>query len=247
MQSAHENGLLNCLPPVIHDRLRPHFASVRLAAGDILYDIGTATEHAWFVTDGIVSLLSVTEAGDTVEAAMIGRDGAIGFPGIPRRNGAAFQARVQVTGEALRISAKALRTAVEQESGLSDLLLDYAHTLSEQIAQSLVCNHFHPREQRLARWLLLARDRMRSEAFTLTHDAFGQIFGLSRSGVSAAAGVLQKQKLIHYSRGHLMILDGEGLDATSCECYRILRQALCLPPASEQSAAHPSKNDTVKL
>jgi len=243
MQSAITNGLLAALPPVIHDRLTPHLSRVRLDAGDILYDIGAATEHAWFVTDGIVSLLSVTEAGDTVEAAMIGRDGAIGYPGIPRKNGAAFQARVQVAGEALRISAKALRTAVEQERGLSDLLLNYAHTLSEQIAQSLVCTRFHPREQRLARWLLLARDRMRSEAFTLTHDAFGQIFGLSRSGVSAAAGVLQKQKLIHYSRGHLMILDGEGLNAAACECYRTLRQALNLYHPSAPSTAHPSKTD----
>ncbi|MFN0085067.1 MAG: Crp/Fnr family transcriptional regulator, partial [Blastocatellia bacterium] len=176
MQSANENGLLAVLPPVIYDRLAPSLKWVRLDAGDILYDIGAVLNRAWFLTRGIASLLSVTEDGETVEAAMIGPDGMIGFPGIVRKNGAAFRACVHVASEGVLCEAKALRAVIEQGNGFYDLLLDYACCLSEQIAQGLVCTRFHPREQRLARWLLLAQDRTRSDEFTLTHDALSQIF-----------------------------------------------------------------------
>jgi CRP-like cAMP-binding protein len=223
--------------------LAPSLKRVRLEAGSILYDVGASVDRAWFPTGGIVSLLSVTENGDTVEAAMIGHDGLIGFPGIVRRNGAAFRACVQVAGEALLCDAKALRAAIKQGNGLYDLLLDYAYCMSEQIAQCVVCTRFHPREQRLARWLLLAHDRTRSDAFTLTHDAFSQIFGLSRSGVSLAARALQKKGLIDYSRGHIAILNSEGLEDVCCECYRILSRAMNFSAFH----THRSKNDRVKL
>lgn len=243
MQPADENGLLAVLPPAVYQRLAPGLKRVRLDAGDILYDAGDAVDHTWFVTSGIISLLSVTEDGDTIEAAMIGREGVIGFPGITRRNGTAFRAQVQVAGEALRIKAKSLQAIIKQGCEIYELLLDYTHTLSEQIAQAIVCNQFHTREQRLARWLLLANDRTLYDAFFLTHETVGQILGISRSGVSSAAGALQKKGLIRYARGRITILNREGLEASCCECYHIITQTENSHPHSK----HLSEPDRVNL
>ena len=243
MQSANKNGLLAVLPPAIYQRLAPGLKRVRLDAGDILYDAGDAVDYAWFVTSGIVSLLSITEEGDSVEAAMIGREGVIGYPGIARRNGTVFRAQVQVAGEALRIKAKTLRAMIKQGCEFYELLLDYTHALNEQIAQVVVCNQFHAKEQRLARWLLLANDRTRYDAFTLTHETVAQILGMSRSGVSSAAGALQTEGLIRYARGRITILDRKGLESACCECYRIISQTISSYLPSEL----PSETDRVNL
>jgi CRP-like cAMP-binding protein len=143
-----------------------------------------------------------------------------------------FRAQVQVAGEALRVSAKVLQAAIKQETQIYLPLLDHTHILSEQIAQATVCSQFHTTDQRLARWLLLARDRTRYGAFNLTHVAMAQILGVSRSGVSLAAGVLQMKGLIRYARGRITLLNPKGLEVSSCECYRILSRAMnsLLPP-----------------
>jgi CRP-like cAMP-binding protein len=115
-----------------------------------------------------------------------------------------------------------LQAAIKQESEIYVPLLDHTHTLSEQIAQAPVCSQLHTTDQRLARWLLLARDRTRNGAFNPTHEAMAQILGVSRSGVSLAAGALQMKGLIRYARGRITLLNPEGLEISSCECYRIL-------------------------
>lgn len=242
MQFVLANGLLAALPPAVYERLAPHFERVRLEAGDILYDAGASIDYTWFITGGVVSLLSFTEDGASVEAAMVGRDSVIGFPSAVRRNGTAFRAQVQVAGRALRISAKALRAMIKQEIGFYEPLLDQALILSEQIAQEALCNQFHSTDQRLARWLLLARDRTFYDAFTLTHVTIAQILGISRSGVSSAAGLLQTKGLIRYARGRITILNHKELEASSCECYRIISQTInsYLPssfPSGDMSAA----------
>jgi CRP-like cAMP-binding protein len=241
MQPADENGLLAVLPPAVYQRLAPALKRVRLDAGDILYDAGDAVDHTWFVTSGIISLLSVTEDGDTIEATMVGREGVIGFPGITRRNGTAFRAQVQVAGEALRIKAKDLLAAINQESEFYELLLGYTHALNEQIARAIACNQFHTREQSLARWLLLVCDRTLCDSFTLTHETVAQILGVSRSGVSSAAGALQTKGLIRYARGRITILNREGLEASACECYHIVTQTI----SSYLPSGHPSETDRV--
>ncbi|MFN0086926.1 MAG: Crp/Fnr family transcriptional regulator [Blastocatellia bacterium] len=243
MQPADENGLLAVLPPAVYQRLIPALKRVRLDAGDILYDAGDAVDHAWFVTGGIVSLLSVTEDGDTIEATMIGREGVIGFPGIRRSNGTAFRARVQVAGEALRVKATSMRTAAGQGSEFYELLLHYTHSLNELIAQGAVCNRFHTREQSLARWLLLARDRTLCDSFLLTHETVAQILGVSRSGVSSAAGVLQMKGVIRYARGRITVLNRKGLEASVCECCKIVTQTI----NSYLPSSHPSEIDRVQL
>jgi len=232
MQFVSANGLLTALPPIIYERLAPSLQKVRLEAGSILFDVGAPIDYTWFITSGIVSLLCVTEDGDSVEAAMVGHDSVIGFPGIVRKNETAFRAQVQVAGEALRVSARALRAVIRQGGELYEPLLDHTHTLSEQIAQAAVCNQFHTTDQRLARWLLLAQDRTRYGAFNLTHEAIAQILGVSRSGVSSAAGLLQTKGLIRYARGRITLLNLKGLEVSSCECYRILSRTVnsLLPP-----------------
>src|SRR6266498_1603561 len=227
MQFISPNELLTALPPVIYERLAPHLQRVRLEAGSVLFDVGATIDYTWrFITSGIVSLLGVTEDGASVEVAMAGRDSVSGFPGIVRKNETAFRAQVQVAGEAFRVGARVLQVALKQESEIYIPLLDHTHTLSEQIAQAAVCNQFHTSDQRLARWLLLARDSTRYGAFDLTHEAIAYILGVSRSGVSSAAGLLQMKGLIRYARGRITLLNPEGLEVFSCECYRILSRTI---------------------
>jgi CRP-like cAMP-binding protein len=133
---------------------------------------------------------------------------------------------VQVAGAALRVSARVLQTAINQESQIYLPLLDHTHTLSGQIAQAAVCSKFHTTDQRLAHWLLLARDRTSYGAFNITHEAMAQILDVSRSGVSLAAGLLQMKGLIRYARGRITLLNPKGLEGISCECYRILSRTI---------------------
>jgi CRP-like cAMP-binding protein len=167
----NENGLLVALPPAVRDRLRPSLKRVRLDAGSTLYDIRSTLDHTWFITNGIVSLLTAPEAGGVIEIAAIGREGMVGFSGIEKRHGTNLGAYVRISGEALQIDAKTLRNMIEQESAFLELLFDYTCTLTAQFAVTGACNLFHKTEQRLARWLLTARDRVSSDSMTLTQPS----------------------------------------------------------------------------
>ena len=226
MQFISPNELLTALPPVIYERLAPRLQRVRLKVGCILFDVGATIDYTWFITSGIVSLPGATENGASVEVAMAGRDSAIGIPGILRKSGTAIRAQEPITGAASRVSASALQATIRQESEIYVPLLDHTHTLSEQIAQAIVCSKFHTTDQRPARWLLLACERTRNGAFNITHEAMAQILGVSRSGVSLAAGALRIEGMIRYARGTITLLNPEGLEVYSCECYRILSQTI---------------------
>src|SRR5262245_53267195 len=228
----NENGLLVALPPAVRDRLRPSLKRVRLEAGSTLYHISSTFEHTWFITGGIVSLLTAPEAGSVIEAAAVGREGMDRLAGITKRNGMNLRAYVRISGEALQIDAKTLQSMIEQESAFLGLLFDNTYTFSAQIAVTAACNRFHKAEQRLARWLLTARDQVSSDSMALTHVDMGQMLGLSRSHVISAVRSLQKKGLIHYLHGHVSILNREGLGDASCGCYRAIRRAIgwILPP-----------------
>jgi len=218
-----ENHLLAAMSRQEFERLRPHLELVHLAQGKMLTESGDVVSHAYFITSGMISLLSITEEGQTVEVAMVGQEGMIGIPGVLRNQTTLFRAKVQIASVAWRIKAEALRAEVKRCSSLHDALGCYTHTLVTQIAQSVGCNLFHPIEQRLARWLLLAHDCAKEDSFALTHEDISQMLGVSRSGVSGAAGTLQKQSLIAYSRGRITILDRRRLEAAACECYRVIK------------------------
>jgi CRP-like cAMP-binding protein len=226
MQFISPNELLTALPPVIYERLAPRLQRVRLKVGSILFDVGATIDYTWFIASGIVSLPGPTEDGASVEVAMAGRESSIGFPGILRKSGTAFRAQAPITGATRRVGASASQATIKQESEIYVPLLDHIHTLSEQIAQAIDCSKFHTTDQRPARWLLLARDRTRNGAFNNTHEAMAQILGVSRSGVSLAAGELRIEGLIRYARGRIALLNPEGLEISACECYRILSRTI---------------------
>lgn len=221
-----ENHLLADMPHHEYERMRPHLELVRLAEGRVLTEVGDTVTHTYFITSGMISLISLTQEGQTIQVAMVGREGVVGIPGILRTQLTVFRAKVQIAGVAWRIRAGALRAEVKRCSSLHEALSCYTHTLVTQIAQSVVCNRFHPIEQRFARWLLIAHDSAESDEFDLTHEDIGQMLGVSRSGVSGAAGTLQKAGLISYTRGHLVILDRKKLEGAACECYRVIREEL---------------------
>lgn len=174
----------------------------------------------------MVSLLSTTIKGDTIEVGMVGSEGVTGIPIILGVNKMPYRVMVQIEADALRIEAVALQDEFNKGGRLQHQLLCYAHALFTQIAQSAVCNRFHTVEQRLCRWLLISHDRVQSNTFELTQDFIAQMLGTSRSRVNPIAGALRKAKLIRYSRGSITILDKKGLEKASCECYGIVRDEI---------------------
>jgi CRP-like cAMP-binding protein len=228
----NENGVLVALPTSVRDLLRPSLKRVRLEAGSTLYDISSTSDHTWFITSGVVSLFAAAGSGAVIEIATIGREGVAGLSVITKINGIKLWARVQISGEALQIDARTLQNIIRQESAFHILLFKYMHTLSAQIAVTGACNRFHKAEQRLARWLLTARDRVSSDSMALTQGDMGPMLGVSRSRVSSAVRSLQKKGLIHYLRGHVSILNREGLEDAACGCYRAIRRVIgwILPP-----------------
>ncbi len=216
---AATNHLLDRLPR--RDRLRLIAACepVPLVLSAELCEAGQPTRHAWFPTEGFVSLLA--EAGGTpgVEVGMIGNEGllgahlALGVPISPQR------ALVQGAGMAWRIGADALDAELAQSPALRAALGRYVYVLMAQQSLSAACLRFHPIGRRLARWLLMSQDRAHSSSFPVTHEFLAHMLGVRRAGISGAAALLQADALIEYRRGHLTVLDRPGLEAASCACY----------------------------
>lgn len=221
-----ENRILATLPYNEYQRLLPYLESVRLLQGKILYSAGETIRHAYFFKGGMASLLSVTEDGHSIEVAMIGNEGVVGLPAILRVNTTPYQVVVQIPGNAMRLRSEVFTSEFNRGGRLQDLLLRYLHTLLTQISQSAACNHFHSVQARLCRWLLISRDRTQTETLPLTQEFLSQMIGCPRTSVTAIAGTLQAAALISYSRGKIRILDPHGLEAASCECYRIVKEEI---------------------
>lgn len=221
-----ENELLAAMPRLEFERLRPHLELVQLPHGKVLTEAGDKVRHTYFITSGMISLLSITKEGQTVEVAMVGREGVVGMASILRTQKTLLRAKVQIAAVAWRINAEALRAEVLHCSSLHCILSCYTHALVSQLAQSVACNLFHPTEQRLARWLLLAHDCAGEDSFGLTHEDISEMLGVSRSGVSTAAGALQRRGVISYVRGRISILDRRKLEGAACECYEAISEEL---------------------
>jgi len=222
--TAFGNGLLTALPPIEYERLSPHLELVRLTPGKILYNAGDLVSYAYFPKGGMISLLSITEDGRTIEVAMIGNEGMMGVPIILRNRVAPYQMMVQLAGNALRIRENVLRVEFDRGGKLQDLLLRYTHSVLIQVAQSAACNRFHTVEERLCRWLLVSRDRVQTDTLHLTQEFLSHMLGVPRTSVTMIAVNLQKEGFIRYNRGRITILDRSGLEAASCECYRRVRE-----------------------
>ncbi len=224
--TALENRLLAALPRQDYERLLPNFELVRLTPGRILYDVGDMVHHAYFPIGGMISLLSITQNGRTVEIGIVGNEGMTGIPTVLRCNVAPYQVMVQFAGNALRITANALKAEMSRSGQLQEVLLCYTHALLMQVAQSASCNRFHTVEARLCRWLLVSRDRLPTDTLPLTQEFLSHMLGVPRTSVTAVARTLQERKLIRYIRGKIVILNRSGIEGHSCECYRLVRNEI---------------------
>jgi CRP-like cAMP-binding protein len=221
-----ENRILSRLPRPDYERLRVHLAPVSLPRGRLLYEGGERVRYAYFLTGGMVSLLAATTEGETVQVAMVGGEGAIGVPTLLGIGVMPYQVMVQLPATALRVNASVLGAEFRRGGHLQDLLLRYLHTLITQITQSALCHHYHTIEERLCRWLLISRDRARTDNLALTQQSLAHMLGSQRTGVTAAARALQREGLINYRRGNIQLLDRQRLERRSCECYRIISREI---------------------
>ena len=220
----HQNLILAALPREEQARLRSHQETVRLTKGKVLYDAGDTIRHLYFPLGGMISLLSTTRDGASIEVGMIGNEGVAGLPVLLGINSAPYRVLVQIPGNAVRMRAETVKKVFDEAGLLHTLLLKYTHTLLTQIAQSAACNRFHTVEKRLCRWLLISRDRIHSDNIYLTQEFLSHMLGVPRTSVTTVAGKLQRAGFIRYSRGKIQIVDRPAMEAESCECYEIIRE-----------------------
>jgi CRP-like cAMP-binding protein len=218
------NRLLAALPKKEYQHLLPELEHVTLTFGDILFEPGDFIRHVYFPNDSIISLLSAVADRAMLEVGLVGNDGMAGLPIFMGINKSHNRALVQGAGTAMRMKAAALRKEVGDGGALRNLLHLYTHSLLTQISQSAACNRFHMVNARLARWLLMTHDRVKGDEFYLTQEFISHMLGVRREQVTLAASTLQKQKLISYSRGQIKILNRSGLEAISCNCYRVVKE-----------------------
>jgi len=219
------NRLLAALPVDDLERLAPMFDTVRLEVGAVLCEPGDPLRYIYFPHDSLISLLAVAEGRMTLEVGLVGREGILGATVALGHDVAQVRAVVQRAGSASRIDSAQFRSEFTRNPALQRVLYRYTDTLLAQAIQIAVCSRFHVLEARLARSLLITRDRLQSDKFHLTHEFLAHALGVRRVGVTKAASALQQQGLIIYSRGNIEILDVPGLAAASCKCYEIVKDA----------------------
>jgi CRP-like cAMP-binding protein len=213
------NRLLGLLPPRDYQRLRPHLHRIPLEYRRSLYRANKPIEFVHFIESGVGSLVNTMRNGDAAEVGTIGNEGMVGLPLVFGDDRAPTSVYVQVPGSGLRMKATLFNKELARSASMQAVMLHYAHAFFNQVAQSAACNQFHSLEQRCCRWLLMTRDRMPSDEFLLTQEFLAMMLGVQRTGVSAAAGALQRAGLIRYKRGNVTIIDRRGLKHRSCECY----------------------------
>jgi CRP-like cAMP-binding protein len=206
--------------------LSPHLRPVTLSLGQFVIESHQLIDRVYFLTNAVVSLVYTVESGSTVEMALIGNDGIVGMSVFLGSNSCSSQAVVAVAGQALQMPARILRLEFERNRQLQRVLLGYTQALIAQISQTAVCNRLHSIEQRLCRWLLLCHDRIGSAELLMTQELIASMLGGRRESVTVAAGHLQDLGFIHYCRGRIRIIDRNGLEMCSCECYRVVQAEL---------------------
>lgn len=213
------NRLLDSIPPRERQRLIRQCERVELAPGDVLCRLGEPLGHACFPVGSFAALLAPVDA-NLMQVGMVGDEGMVGASLALGVNQVMMHAVVLGGGRAWRIGAAALAAELERSPGLRRRLHRYLCVMIGQLAQNAGCARYHLVEARLARWLLMARDRAHGDSFYITHELLADMLGVRRVGVTQAAGMLQKQQLITYRRGKVDILDARGLEAAACDCYR---------------------------
>ena len=218
------NQILGALPADERERLFPHMKLVEMPLGMSVYESGGAQGYIYFPLDSIVSLLYVLKNGASAEIAVVGNEGAIGVALFMGGETTPSRAIVQSAGVAYRLSSRALKEEFDRHGQMLRLLLRYAQSLITQMAQTAVCNRHHSVDQQLCRWLLLSLDRLAGPSLKMTQELIANMLGVRREGVTAAAGRLQKARVIRYVRGHITVIDRPKLETLSCECYAVVKQ-----------------------
>jgi len=218
-----ENSLLAAIPRKAYQRMLAGLEPVILNFGEVLYEPGETIRHVYFPGASLVSLLTLADGHLALEVGLIGREGMVGIPLVLGHSRSLVRALVQGEGVALRMTSAKFLREFRDNPLLQRELYRYTHALMAQISQTAACNRFHVVEKRLARWLLMTHDRVKSDQFRMTHEFLGHMLGVRRVGVTKAAQALQKRGLIRYSRGNITILDRKSLEASACECYEVVK------------------------
>ncbi len=222
--SLELNRVLHALPLPERERLYPHLQLVPMTLGEVIYESGARLRHIYFPTDSIISLLYVLKDGESAEIAVVGNEGAVGVSLFMGGETTPSRAVVQSADHAYRLSGARLKQEFERHGQMLTLLLRYTQSLITQMAQTAVCNRHHALDQQLCRWLLLSLDRLESNELKMTQELIANMLGVRREGVTEAAGRLQKQGVIRYSRGKITVLDRPKLEGLSCECYAVVKK-----------------------
>jgi CRP-like cAMP-binding protein len=219
-----QNHILAALPAADYARLLPDLELIPMPLGWAVYESGGHLRYLYFPTTSLVSLLYVMEDGASAEIAISGNEGLVGISLFMGGETTPSRAVVQGAGNGYRLGANAAKREFATGGNLQHLALRYTQALITQMAQTAVCNRHHALDQQLCRWLLLSLDRLQGNELVMTQELIANMLGVRREGVTEAAGKLQAEGLIHYSRGHIKVLDRTGLEKRVCECYAVVKK-----------------------
>jgi CRP-like cAMP-binding protein len=219
-----KNHLLAALPDAEWERWLPLLEWVEMPLGRVLYESGSTLSHVYFPTTAIVSLLYVMENGASAEIAVVGNEGLVGISLFMGGESTPSRAVVQSGGHGFRLKARTMKDEFNRAGPVLHLLLRYTQALLTQMAQTAVCNRHHSLDQQLCRWLLLSLDRLEGSELVMTQELIANMLGVRREGVTEGALKLQKDGLIRYARGRISVVDREGLEQRTCECYAVVKK-----------------------
>jgi CRP-like cAMP-binding protein len=218
------NHLLASLPDAEWERWLPLLEPVDMPLGHVLYESGVALNYVYFPMTSIVSLLYVMENGASAEIAVVGNEGVVGISLFMGGESTPSRAVVQSGGVGCRLNAHMIKAEFDRSGPVLHLLLRYTQALITQMAQTAVCNRHHSLDQQLCRWLLLSLDRLQGTELVMTQELIANMLGVRREGVTEGALKLQKAGLIQYTRGRISVLDRQGLEERTCECYAVVKR-----------------------
>jgi CRP-like cAMP-binding protein len=232
---VRSNQLLGALETASRKRIDSHLEPIELKLGVVVCEAAGLLKHAYFPQGCVLSLLTVLENGSAIETANIGREGAFGLFAAMYSRVSFNRCIVQLEGRMVRCPIELVQLEFRNSEHVRDLFVSYSETLLSQVQQTVACNAMHTTEARMCRWLLMMHDRAEGEYLTYTHEFLAHILGANRKSVTLAAQSMETAGLISYRRGTIQVLDRQGLENASCECYAIVKErfdAFLKPPAT---------------
>ena len=217
------NHILAALSEDEYQNLAPYLEEISCSSGQILQEPNEPIKEVYFPNRAMISLVSIMSDGSTTEIGLVGNEGIVGLPAILGGHSTTSRSIVQIPGSAMKLPARILQREFLRGKKLQQLLLLYTQALLTHVSQNAACNRQHTIEERLARWLLSVQDCVLSDELPLTQEFIANMLGTRRSGVTVAAGTLQRAGMIRYNRGQITITNQEALEETACECYRLVQ------------------------